>query len=95
MSRSDEEASDAEVWREMKARSKDRRAANRETSADLLRSKGVAFKERNHGAHLLVEHGGKEVDFWPGTGKWMDRRDRKIKNRGVFRLLNYLGVSHG
>lgn len=93
MSGQDEEMDASEMWREVHEASRDRRAGNRESSAALLREKGVAFQERNSGAHLIIEHGGKAVDFWPGTGKWVDRNDRTIKRRGVFNLLKYLGVA--
>lgn len=93
MSRGDEEIDDTEMWRDMRANGQAIRAHNRESSTALLKDKGVSFESRNHGAHLIVKHAGKEVDLWPGTGRWIDRNRRSIKSRGVFRLLQYLGVS--
>lgn len=75
----------------MKQVSQERRAANRESSAELLRQRGVAFEEKNDGAHLVVRHGRKVADLWPGTGKYSVRGSGVYK-RGVFRLLNDLGV---
>lgn len=60
-----------------------KRARNRETSRRLLSDAGVSFTIHNDGAHLIVE---RRWDFWPGTGKWIDRRGGKYR-RGVFLLL--------
>lgn len=74
-----------------KEASKARRADNREQSANLLTDHGVQFESKNLGAHLVVTHGERVVDFWPGTGKWIERRKTK-HHRGVFKLLTRLGV---
>ena len=50
-----------------------KRAHNRQSSADLLRSRGVDFSVRNDGAHLIIHAGPVTFDFWPGTGRWSDR----------------------
>lgn len=67
----------------MKAESKERRARNRERSAQMLRDAGITFEERNAGAHLVVAG---RYDFWPGTGLWVARGD-KTKRRGVHSLV--------
>lgn len=85
-----------EDFRAMREHGQQRRAANREDSPALLRQHGVTFDSRNNGAHLIVKHAGKTVDFWPGTGKWIDRfapSGRAPNGRGVFKLLKHLGVS--
>lgn len=64
-------------------------ADNRESSADMLRQAGIAFQSNNAGAHLVVNHGGVTVDFWPGTGLWCIRGSI-AKHRGVNRLLSRL-----
>lgn len=71
--------------------SQQRRANNRDSSAKLLEERGISFVSRNSGAHLIVEHGGVTVDFWPGTGKFTQRGVTK-SGRGVFNLLKLLGV---
>lgn len=79
----------------MKDQSVERRASNRENSADILRKHGVSFEVRNDGAHLLVKHPTKRgvvFDFWPGTGKFHEHRTNDYSQRGVFRLLKRLGV---
>ena len=74
-----------------KEASKQRRASNRGQSAKLLTDHGVQFESKNLGSHLIVTHNGKTVDFWPGTGKWIERGIVK-HHRGVFKLLTRLGV---
>lgn len=40
-----------------------KRAANRVSSADYLRQRGVSFEERNNGAHLIVCCAAGKIDF--------------------------------
>lgn len=85
---------DTEDWRAIRRTQQARRAANRENGAAILTENKVEFelKGDGSGSHLIVKHAGKVVDYWPGTGKWIDRDFRGRHERGVFRLLNYLGV---
>jgi hypothetical protein len=78
---------DSEDWKAWKKDSQEKRAANRDASAEILRTKGIAFESKNGGAHLIV-HG---FDFWPGTGKWVRRRDGR-KGRGVNNLIALLKI---
>lgn len=68
-----------------------KRARNREYSTQLLRERGIHFTEHNQGAHLVVQDA---WDFWPGTGRWTERKGRKgmpkREGRGVMRLLKIL-----
>lgn len=75
----------------MKDASSERRADNRENSAEVLRQHGVAFEAKNEGAHLIVRHKGKVADLWPGTGKFRIRPTDNYQ-RGVFKMLKQLGV---
>lgn len=84
----DDDAGD--TWRALHEHSQEKRAANREQSAAILKRCGVSCMSRNMGAHLIVTHAERTVDFWPGTGKWIDRAGPK--GRGVFRLLRHLGI---
>ncbi len=59
-----------------------KRAANRVSSADYLRQRGVSFDERNNGAHLIVCCAAGKIDFWPGTGLWIARWNGE-RGRGV------------
>ena len=74
-----------------KGESQARRADNRESSAEILADRGIQFERKNMGAHLIVTHGGKVVDFWPGTGKFIPRGFGR-PGRGVFNLLKLIGV---
>ena len=84
----------ADDFNAMRQESQERRARNREESAKILTDAGVQFLSRNGGAHLIVEHEGKIVHFWPGTGKWKVLRGPGYTQdgRGVFTLLNWLKV---
>lgn len=77
------------IWKGYKEASQEKRAKNRENSADLLTKKEIPFIEHNGGAHLVVNHKGKFIDFWPGTGKYIVRGS-KTKGRGIFNMLKYL-----
>ena len=74
-----------------KAESEERRAKNRQGSAELLAERGIQFEAKNMGAHLIVSHEGKVADFWPGTGKYIPRGGGR-PGRGVFNLLKLLVV---
>lgn len=75
----------------LKEESQQRRQRNRDRSASVLTVHSVAFHTLNGGAHLVIEHAGKTVDFWPGTGLYAPRGTTK-RGRGVFNLLRFLGV---
>lgn len=79
-----------EIFDGMRRRSEEKRASNRENSAQILAQYGIEFESKNIGAHLIVKHAGKIVDFWPGTGKWIVRDGKQ--GRGVSRLLKLLEV---
>ncbi len=78
-----------EFWRDVKAASQVKRAANRESSADALRRAGVKFETKNDGAHLIVTGPGGLVDFWPGTGLWKPRGTISHR-RGVSGLIKFV-----
>lgn len=74
---------------DMQQESVDRRANNRQKSAEILTRNNINFEPKNHGAHLVVTHKDVTVDFWPGTGKFVFR-GRPTYGRGVFNLLRKL-----
>lgn len=79
-----------------KQESAERRAGNRESSAEILTAHGVTFAIRNDGAHLIVQHPAVPkitYDFWPGTGKFHQRNTDDYSQRGVFNLLKRIGVA--
>lgn len=78
-----------ELWNYARSMRQEKRAANRESSADLLRQAGIPFQPRNAGAHLIVmPKAGELIDFWPGTGLWQQRGTTR-KNRGVRSLIKH------
>lgn len=87
----DDEESMGDMWREIKKAGQEKRASNRESSPALLAEKGIKFELKNDGAHLIVSHKEKVIDFWPGTGKWNVRKSRD-GGYGVFRMLKYLEI---
>lgn len=61
---------------------------NQTHSKKALSDAGIAFAEMNNGHHLIVEHNGVRIDFYPGTGLWIERTG--YRSRGVFRLIRFL-----
>jgi len=74
---------DKELFAQAKERGRQRRAANREKSTQILKDRGIPFVTKN-GVHLIVARG--LFDFWPSTGKYYNRVTGKYK-RGVFNLI--------
>lgn len=84
-------------WRDLKAAGQATRTSNRESSPAMLAAAGVAFESKNGGAHLVVTGLGKTVDFWPGTGRWIERKTN-AKGFGVRKPIKALtpeGSNHG
>jgi len=66
----------------------EKNTGNRTNSTKLLRSKRVQFTSHNSGRHLIVTGPNGLIDFWPGTGKWIDRKQGR--GRGVFNLVKHV-----
>jgi hypothetical protein len=75
----------------LKELQKKKRADNTLSSTELLKSRNVKFESKNNGAHLIVTHGAKVVDFWPATGRFISRSSNK-DGRGVYKLFEYIGA---
>lgn len=73
-------------FKAMREDSRGRRAGNRQRGAQRLAELGIAFDSLNFDAHLLVR---KRIDYWPGTGLWVDR-DLPSRGRGLRSLLDHL-----
>jgi len=89
----DEEMTDSEMWAALKKRGQEKRASNREDSAQMLRDAGISFESKNLGAHLIVDGGAHgKFNFWPGTGLWMrvGAKSAKRRNYGVRNLIHVL-----
>lgn len=78
-----------EMWRDVRHEQQAQRSTNRERGAFQLTSRGFKFESKNDGAHLVVKHGGRTVDYWPGPGKWIVRGSRR-RGHGVFDLMRLL-----
>jgi hypothetical protein len=79
---------EAEAWRAFKLHKQEKRASNRQTSAELLAASGIVFTSHNNGAHLIVEGPTTHIDFWPGPGRWNCRTGKK--SFGVMGLIQYV-----
>ena len=79
-----------DVFSALKDKNKKKKIDNAAKSKELLISHGVNFEEKNFGNHLIINHGGKVVGFWPSTGRYIAHGG--IKGRGVFNLLKLIGV---
>ena len=85
----DDDDNMGDFWRDVKAASQVKRANNRQSSPDMLRSAGVPFTSKNGDAHLIATtDGGHIVDFWPGTGLWIMRGSTK-HHGGVRQLIAF------
>jgi hypothetical protein len=79
-----------DTYKEHRELSKTKREANRKFSPRLLDEMGVKYTTKNNGAHLIVWRPDAEaIDFWPGTGKWIERPNKK-SGRGVRSLLAFI-----
>lgn len=87
----DDDADMGDTFRQLRSESKARRQIDLVKSTQLLSECGVEFDPKNDGYHLIINHGGAVVDFYPSTGKWIPRSKDK-SGRGVLGLLEYLGV---
>lgn len=71
-----------------------KRKSNQEWSTAELKRCGFRIQVFNGGVHIRVE---KDVDFWPSTGLWMHKGE---KRRGIKELVKFLqnrnqGASNG
>jgi hypothetical protein len=77
-----------DMFRDLKQASQEKRADNRELSAEYLLTRQMPFVSKSNGVHLIVEGKNCLVDFWPGTGKWISRSGEK--GRGVRNLVTFI-----
>jgi hypothetical protein len=62
-------------------------ASNRAWSTSYLREFGIDFVIKMGGAHLIVNHNGKTINFWPGTGLFMADG---LRGRGIMNLVKIM-----
>lgn len=78
-------------WEDYVAEKKQKKLDNIKSSTNILAEHDVYHVIRNEGLHIMVCDQSKtpRIDFWPSTGKWIDRNG-KMEGRGVFNLLRYI-----
>lgn len=54
-----------------------------------LDNAGIPFTSHNAGAHLIIEGPKAFIDYWPGTGKWIERGGHQ--GFGLRKLIKYAG----
>lgn len=87
-------ADEDSVWQAFKNRRdvmKDRKAQSRVTSPLMLKEAGIVFDQKSD-THFKVFGHGLVVDFWPGTGLWIDPKNN-VRKRGVKPLIAYIQKS--
>lgn len=75
----------AEMFKEHKEERRIKKQSNLEYSTELLRANGIKFESKNNGVHLIVEGKDCKIDFWPSTGKFIDRNGNS--GRGVMNVI--------
>ena len=86
-------ASQRRPWDLIYGKSKNRRARNRDASADILNDLNIEYDMCNRGAHLVIHSSNGPIDFWPGVGHWKSRfgRDPECEGSTLGELLALLG----
>lgn len=79
-----------EMFNDLRKDRQEKRAHNRDASAQYLKDRGIPFDSKSGGAHLMIPNAGSWVNFWPGTGLWQVAIGGK-KGRGVKSLCKFLG----
>lgn len=78
-----------DLYGDLRKHKQEERAKRRAADLLLLAEEGINLASiNNDGAHIIVNHGGRVIDYWPGTSLWIDRKTQK-RRRGVRQLINY------
>jgi hypothetical protein len=72
-----------EYYTSLRVQSSEKRANNRAYATTRLDTVGIKYEIKNKGAHIIIAD---RWDFWPGTGKWRDRKHNKY-SRGIESLI--------
>lgn len=75
-----------DVKPDMKYRSSIKKDKNLQNGTAILDREGIPYEVKNKGIHYVVDG---NVDYWPTTGKFIDRTDKKHR-RGIFNLVNHI-----
>lgn len=80
-----------EYFNAIRERGREKRKMNTATSPMYLKAHDVYFETKTP-SHLHVFGEGCRVDFWPGTGLWIDTKNQR-RGRGVKGLVKYIKSS--
>jgi len=72
-----------EYYTALRVQSSKKREDNRAYAIKRLDTVGVKYETKNKGLHIIIAD---RWDFWPGTGKWRDRKCNKYC-RGIESLI--------
>jgi hypothetical protein len=84
-----------DIWKAQKEAGQEKRAQNRESSAEYLIAQGIPYTSNNGGVHLIIQFKGRRADFWPGTGKWVFNATTtapRAEGRGVRQLVKFFST---
>lgn len=84
-----EENEVSEMWRDYHAMKQKKKRSNLAYSTKLLTDSGIEFVSHNMGIHLVITKQEKVIDFWPSTGLWWVRGNKK-KSRGINQLIQFV-----
>ena len=86
MSRTELKNETTEMWREHKEAGQKKRRDNKKASTQVLIDKHIDFESKNFGVHIIVSNKNGFIDYWPSTGKFIQRFNNK-SGRGINNLL--------
>lgn len=81
-----------DIFRAMRDDKKERHAKNYDENHALARALHLSFETKNGGEHLVFDFCGEVADFWPSSGKWFQRRQKKY-GHGLRALVKRYGIS--
>lgn len=77
-----------ELFKAMREQAREKRANNTTSSTALLLSSKLQIESKNNGSHIVVMGKNGVADFWPSTGLWIVRGQKK-RRRGVKKLIDW------
>jgi hypothetical protein len=81
-----------EFFHDVREARKERRAHAYDVHHAELKKLGIAYETKNAGHHVILLTDTKPTaDFWPASGKFFLRRERRY-GIGLHRLLKQLGI---
>lgn len=77
-----------DTFRAMAESRREVRAHQFKTHHEELKKCGVPYEVKNHGHHVILEFGKEKADFWPASGKYFLRSERRY-GIGFHRLFRH------